>query len=48
MWDEEKSTWWFSIVDIVGAITDSPNPRKYWSVLKDPPQESWERVDYTL
>lgn len=34
MWDEEKSTWWFSIVDIVGAITDSPNPRKYWSVLK--------------
>ena len=34
VWDEEKSTWWFSIVDIVGAITDSPNPRKYWSVLK--------------
>ncbi len=34
MWDNEKSTWWFSIVDIVGAITDSPNPRKYWSVLK--------------
>ena len=34
VWDEEKSTWWFSIVDIVGAITESPNPRKYWSVLK--------------
>ena len=34
IWDEEKSTWWFSIVDIVGAITDSPNPRKYWSVQK--------------
>ena len=34
VWDEEKSTWWFSIVDIVGAITDSPNPRKYWRVLK--------------
>ena len=34
VWDEEKSTCWFSIVDIVGAITDSPNPRKYWSVLK--------------
>ena len=34
VWDEEKSTWWFSIVDIVGAITDSPNPRKYWGVLK--------------
>ena len=34
VWDVEKSTWWFSIVDIVGAITESPNPRKYWSVLK--------------
>ena len=34
IWDEEKSLWWFSIVDIVGAITDSPSPRKYWSVLK--------------
>ena len=34
IWDEENSKWWFSIVDIVGAITDSPNPRKYWSVLK--------------
>ena len=34
VWDEEESKWWFSIVDIVGAITDSPNPRKYWSVLK--------------
>ena len=34
IWDEEKSEWWFSIVDIVGAITDSPSPRKYWSVLK--------------
>ena len=34
VWDEEKSQWWFSIVDIVAAITESPNPRKYWSVLK--------------
>ena len=34
VWDDEKSKWWFSAVDIVAAITDSPNPRKYWSVLK--------------
>ena len=34
MWNEEQNTWWFSVVDVVGAITDSPNPRKYWSVLK--------------
>ena len=34
VWDEENSKWWFSAVDIVAAITESPNPRKYWSVLK--------------
>ena len=34
VWDEENSKWWFSVVDIVEAITESPNPRKYWSVLK--------------
>ncbi len=28
VWDEEKSKWWFSAVDIVAAITDSPNPSK--------------------
>jgi hypothetical protein len=33
-WDAEKEKWYFSIVDIVGVLTDSPNPRKYWSVLK--------------
>ena len=33
-WDEERQTWFFSIVDIVGVLTDSPNPRTYWSVLK--------------
>lgn len=35
IWDDEESKWWFSVVDIVAAITESPNPRKYWSVLKN-------------
>lgn len=34
LWDEEQEKWFFSIVDIVGILTESPNPRKYWSVLK--------------
>ncbi len=34
IWDEDASKWWFSVVDIVAAITESSNPRKYWSVLK--------------
>ena len=35
LWDEENAKWWFSIVDIVGAITESPNPRVYWGTLKN-------------
>ena len=34
IWDEETQKWYFSIVDVCGVLTDSPNPRKYWSVLK--------------
>ena len=34
LWDEEQEKWYFSIVDIVGVLSDSDNPRKYWSVLK--------------
>lgn len=33
-WDREKEEWYFSIVDIIGILTESENPRKYWSVLK--------------
>ncbi len=34
IWDDEHEKWYFSIVDVVGVLTESPNPRKYWSVLK--------------
>ncbi|EFM97042.1 hypothetical protein [Actinobacillus pleuropneumoniae] len=33
-WDDEKEEWFFSIADIVGALTESSNPRRYWSDLK--------------
>lgn len=36
-WDEEKEEWYFSVVDVVGVLTDQPDARhaaKYWSVLK--------------
>lgn len=29
LWDDELGKWYFSIVDVVGILTDSPNPRKY-------------------
>ena len=34
IWDVEQEEWYFSIVDVISILTDSPNPRKYWSVLK--------------
>ncbi len=33
-WDETQEQWFFSIVDVIAVLTDSPNARKYWSVLK--------------
>ena len=34
VWDEEKGKWYLSIIDVFDILTHSPNPRKYWSVLK--------------
>lgn len=34
VWDNDKEEWYFSIIDILGVLTESENPRKYWSVLK--------------
>ncbi len=33
-WNEQEEDWYFSVTDVVAVLTDSPNPRKYWSVLK--------------
>ena len=33
-WNEDEEEWYFSVVDVVGALTDSPDPKRYWSVLK--------------
>lgn len=34
-WDEASEEWYFSVVDVVGVLTDSPNPNNYWKVLKN-------------
>ena len=33
-WDEKAEEWYFSIVDVVSILTESPNPQTYWRVLK--------------
>lgn len=34
LWNKEFEEWYFSVVDVVAVLTESPTPRKYWSVLK--------------
>lgn len=34
LWNEEEEKWYFSIVDVVGVLTETDRPRKYWSDLK--------------
>lgn len=34
IWDEDQEKWFFSVVDVVEVLTDSPRPRKYWNALK--------------
>ena len=34
VWDSETEEWYFSIVDVIAVLTDSDNPRRYWSDLK--------------
>jgi hypothetical protein len=33
-WDENTEKWWFSVIDVISVLTESANPRRYWSDLK--------------
>lgn len=34
VWNEEEQQWYFSVVDIVGALSNASVPKRYWSDLK--------------
>lgn len=34
VWSDDEEKWYFSIVDVIAVLTETPNARKYWSVLK--------------
>lgn len=34
IWNDEQEKWYFSVVDVVAVLTESPNPQTYWRVLK--------------
>ena len=33
VWNEEKEEYYFSVIDVISALTNSPNPRNYWNML---------------
>lgn len=35
VWDDKEEKWYFSVVDVVGALAKSEDPRNYWKVLKN-------------
>ena len=37
VWDTEEEKWYFSIIDVIEILTNSPRPRKYWNALKTLP-----------
>ena len=43
-WDEEKELWYFSVVDVVGVLSDSTDPRKYWNKLAQRLREEGSEV----
>ena len=48
IWDNEQEKWYFSIVDVIGVLTDSPRPRKYWNALKTKLQNEGSELSHKL
>ena len=48
VWDAEKEKYFFSVVDIVQVLTESPRPRKYWSALKAKLKEEGDETSQKL
>ncbi len=45
-WNDEEEQWYFSVVDVVEALTDSPNPRQYWRKMKDRDLKEYETYPF--
>jgi hypothetical protein len=47
-WDDDKAKWYFSIIDVVAILTESPRPRKYWNALKTKLQEEGSELSQNM
>jgi len=46
--DEEKEIWFFSVIDVIEVLTNSPRPRKYWNALKTKLKEEGSELSHKL
>jgi len=46
VWNDEEEQWYFSVVDVVAALTDSPTPRQYWRKMKDRDLKEYETYPF--
>jgi DNA-damage-inducible protein D len=47
-WNEKEEIWYFSIIDIIEILTESPRPRKYWSALKNKLNKEGNQLSQSL
>lgn len=47
-WDEEQEKWYFSVIDVIEVLTDSPRPRKYWNALKTKLKNEGSELSHNL
>lgn len=47
-WDTEAEKWFFSVVDVIEVLTDSPRPRKYWNALKTKLQQEGSQLSHNI
>jgi hypothetical protein len=47
-WDEDKELWYFSVVDVIEVLTESPRPRKYWNALKTKLEDEGNQLSQEL
>ena len=48
VWDEQKEQYFFSVVDVIQVLTESPRPRKYWNALKTKLQAEGSEVSQSM
>lgn len=48
IWDDEQEKWFFSIIDVIEILTNSPRPRKYWNALKKKLQNEGSELSHNL